>query len=107
MGKLPPCNLDGNGHTDRCLHAELKSPWNQSRRTNRLTYTPTGIIECQIRHFYHIPSMTPVGQAVGPTTLVPWRLLFSMQTSTIYGMPIFIKIAVKSIFGDSIGVYYF
>src|SRR5277367_6708657 len=37
------------------------------------------------------PSVTSVGQTVGPTTLGPWRLLISMQTCI--SMPIFIKIA--------------
>src|SRR5277367_3226293 len=88
MGKLPPCDLDENRHTDRCLHAEQKSPWRRSRRTHHLTYS--GHRRSNLP-FLPLTSATSVGQTVGPTTSGPWRLLFSRQRSI--STPIFIQTA--------------
>src|SRR5277367_5940008 len=84
----PPCDLDENRCTDRSLYAEQKFPWPQSRRTHRLTYR--GHRRSNLP-FLPIPSASSVGQTVGPTTLEPWRLLFSMQRSI--STPIFVQIA--------------
>src|SRR5277367_3958807 len=88
MVKLPPCDFDETRHTDRSLHAEQKSPWPRSRRTHRLNYR--GHRRSNLP-FLPLPSVTSVGQTVGPTTSGKWRILFSMQRSI--STPIFIQIA--------------
>src|SRR5277367_5304105 len=72
MGKLSPCDFYKTRHTDISLHADQKSPWPQSPRTHRLTYRGHRTSDLS---FLLETSMTSVGQAVGPRTLRPRRLL--------------------------------